>query len=43
MSIRVARPFSFEPLDVDLSQLATQSLIEKLLDINPENEKVHQY
>ena len=31
--------FSISPLDMDLSLLANQHLIEKLIDINPENAK----
>ena len=31
--------FSIEPLEIDLSLLANHRLIEKLIDINPENAK----
>ena len=31
--------FSIEPLEIDLSFLANHRLIEKLIDINPDNEK----
>ena len=31
--------FSIEPLDIDLSLLVNHRLIEKLIDINPENAK----
>ena len=31
--------FSIEPLDIDLSLLANHRLIEKLIEINPGNEK----
>jgi hypothetical protein len=31
--------FSIEPLDLDLSQLVNNRLIEKLMEINRENEK----
>jgi hypothetical protein len=31
--------YSIEPLDIDLSLLVNHRMIEKLIELNPENEK----